>query len=249
MPELAPRTATPSADFVTMSAQAALANERVLGTQVIMTGTLAARPAAGSAGRLYFATDVNGGELQRDTGAAWAAVGVDILHAVAHNAGGADALAIDAVAGTGSLRTLGYGAQKALSGAGLTNVQTLLGADVIVSVTAGVWTDVFSVALTAGTWLVIAAVTINMGGQMTVNCRLWDGTTVHASQQVTTKAAGSATDDEPVTLSVITSPVGNVTERFSFTSAVASSGATAKAAMNANGTGNNASIIQAIRLA
>jgi hypothetical protein len=37
-------------------------------------------------------------------------------HASTHNAGGADALAIDAAAGTGSLRTLGTGAQQAVAG-------------------------------------------------------------------------------------------------------------------------------------
>lgn len=37
-------------------------------------------------------------------------------HASTHNAGGGDALAIDAVAGTGSLRTLGAGAQQACAG-------------------------------------------------------------------------------------------------------------------------------------
>jgi hypothetical protein len=39
-----------------------------------------------------------------------------LAHAFRHNAGGADALAIDAVAGTGSLRTLGTGATSACAG-------------------------------------------------------------------------------------------------------------------------------------
>ena len=37
-------------------------------------------------------------------------------HAARHNAGGADALASDAAAGTASLRTLGTGATQALAG-------------------------------------------------------------------------------------------------------------------------------------
>lgn len=37
----------------------------------ITQGTLSARPAAGTAGRLYFATDANGGTLYFDSGATW----------------------------------------------------------------------------------------------------------------------------------------------------------------------------------
>lgn len=37
----------------------------------ITTGLLAARPVAGTSGRLFFATDDNGGTLYLDTGAAW----------------------------------------------------------------------------------------------------------------------------------------------------------------------------------
>lgn len=59
------------ASYVTTAAEAGLSAEKVLGTDVIMSGTLAARPAAATAGRLYFATDDAGGTLYRDTGAAW----------------------------------------------------------------------------------------------------------------------------------------------------------------------------------
>ncbi len=51
--------------------------------RVYQTGLLSARPAFGTAGQFYFATDVNGGTLYLDTGAAWiqiaAAVGSSIL--------------------------------------------------------------------------------------------------------------------------------------------------------------------------
>src|SRR3990167_4146649 len=57
------------ATYVVTSANAELTTELVLGTDVIMAGTLAARPAAGTAGRLYYATDTD--ELFRDNGAAW----------------------------------------------------------------------------------------------------------------------------------------------------------------------------------
>lgn len=60
-----------NASFVTTASESGLSAEKVLGTAVIMSGTLAARPAAGTAGRLYFATDVNSGTLYRDNGSTW----------------------------------------------------------------------------------------------------------------------------------------------------------------------------------
>lgn len=68
-------TAAPrAAGYVVSAADPTLTAELVLGTAVIMSGTLAARPAASLNGRLYFATDDNGGTLYRDTGAAWVQV-------------------------------------------------------------------------------------------------------------------------------------------------------------------------------
>lgn len=61
-------------------------------------GTAAARPAAGTAGLLYFATDTN--KLSYDTGTTWQAVTADV----------------DPVAGVGGLRTLGAGSQQAAAG-------------------------------------------------------------------------------------------------------------------------------------
>lgn len=61
-----------TASYVTTAPEAGLSNEQVLGTAVNMAGTLASRPAAATAGRLYFATDT--GVLYRDAGAAWAQV-------------------------------------------------------------------------------------------------------------------------------------------------------------------------------
>ncbi|HZT08593.1 MAG TPA: hypothetical protein VFC51_16340 [Chloroflexota bacterium] len=48
-----------------------LAGARTLATHAVMAGSLAARPPAGLAGRLYLATDTNGGTLYRDSGASW----------------------------------------------------------------------------------------------------------------------------------------------------------------------------------
>ncbi len=55
--------------FILYQADAELANAKILGPDIIMRGTLAARPAASIAGRLYFATD--NGLLYRDNGASW----------------------------------------------------------------------------------------------------------------------------------------------------------------------------------
>ncbi len=44
----------------------------------IGSGTNAARPAFGNAGRLYFSTDINGGTLYRDSGAAWVQVALGV---------------------------------------------------------------------------------------------------------------------------------------------------------------------------
>ena len=60
------------ATYVVTSANATLTAELVLGTDVIMAGTAAARPAAGTAGRLYYSTDTL--ILERDTAAAWVIV-------------------------------------------------------------------------------------------------------------------------------------------------------------------------------
>ena len=72
------------ATYVVSSANATLTAELVLGTDVIMAGALAARPAAGTAGRLYLVTDDDGGTLFRDTGAAWVQVSKGVTEAAGH---------------------------------------------------------------------------------------------------------------------------------------------------------------------
>ena len=76
------------APYVTTAAVAGLSAEVVLGTSVIMKGTLGARPAAGINGRLYYVTDSGQQRLTRDTGSAWE----NLVHADSHAAGGIDAL-------------------------------------------------------------------------------------------------------------------------------------------------------------
>ncbi len=61
--------------FVVTAADATLTNEKVLGTAVLMRGTMAARPAAGTEGRFYASTDETPNTLYRDNGASWDAIG------------------------------------------------------------------------------------------------------------------------------------------------------------------------------
>lgn len=83
-----------------------------------LTGTHAQLPAALIVGRLYYCS--THGAFYRDNGASWVTCTVAAeagAHAASHQPGGADAMAVDAAAGTGSLRTLGTGAQQACAGA------------------------------------------------------------------------------------------------------------------------------------
>jgi hypothetical protein len=74
-----------TSQYVVGAADATLTNELVLGTSVIMSGTLAARPAASLAGREYFATDDNGGTLYRDSGSAWVAITIPLAFMLAND--------------------------------------------------------------------------------------------------------------------------------------------------------------------
>ena len=62
--------------FITWQATAGLTNDKVLGADVIMAGVVASRPAAATAGRLYYVSDAGAERITRDTGAAW----TDLLH-------------------------------------------------------------------------------------------------------------------------------------------------------------------------
>lgn len=78
------------AQYITAAADATLTNELVLGSAVIMSGVLGSRPAFGTAGRLYYATDDNGGTFYRDTGSAWQQIGPATTHSLtSHSLSGA----------------------------------------------------------------------------------------------------------------------------------------------------------------
>jgi len=167
-------------------------------------------------------------------------------HSARHEAGGADVLAIDAAAATGSLRTLGYGATKALSGAGLTTAEADLAADVSVAA-ADTWYDGPSVSLVAGTWFIVAHLQMvtadtNGGG---LQAKLWNGTTVEASGEIGRGQAIAALDVTLVGVVVLTA-----TETWKISGAARYVNASKlAAAMGWNGAGNNASSIRAVRIA
>lgn len=78
--------APPDAPYITTAVVAGLSAEKVLGTDIIMKGTLAARPAAGINGRLYYVTDSATSRLTRDTGSTWD----NLNHGNTHAPGGLD---------------------------------------------------------------------------------------------------------------------------------------------------------------
>lgn len=75
------------AEYITYASNAALTGEKVLGTDIVLRGVASSRPAAGLAGRLYYATDE--GVLYRDNGTSWE-VYSDALHAMTWTFTGAD---------------------------------------------------------------------------------------------------------------------------------------------------------------
>lgn len=70
------------------------ANLPSLAGGLLLRGTFASRPAAGStnSGLYYLATDNNGGTLWQSTGSTWVQVSAGVSHGVTHSSGGADAL-------------------------------------------------------------------------------------------------------------------------------------------------------------
>ena len=251
------------AQYVVGAADATLTAELVLGTAVIMEGTLGTRPAASLNGRLYVSTDETGGRIvYRDTSAAWnriafpagTAVFDPAAHAARHNAGGADVMAIDAAAATGSLRTLGAGAAQAAAGNHahtLTTASAQLGADQAIA-TAGTFVDAVSVSLAAGVWLIIAGTQGHVAPGVSNSAagfvvKLWDGTTVFASGEGAAYQGTFAVPTEVnVALAAIRTLGGTTTVKTSATTAGGTG--TIKAATTDSGSGNNATWILAVKI-
>ena len=101
-----------------------------------------------------------------------------------------------------------------------------------------------SVSLAAGTWLVIGVVTV-AGNGSNVTAKLWDSTTVESSAEGTNPATG----DQAVALTVAGIVAPGSTPTYKVSVASSGTGNSIKAAAIANGAGNNASHIRAVRIA
>lgn len=114
------------ASYVTTVAEASLSNEKVLGVDVVMRGTLASRPAASVNGRLYFVADASSERLTRDNGTTWDDIEADwdfvtgkpttfapSAHATSHQHGGSDEVAV-AAAGANAIPKADAGGKLAV---------------------------------------------------------------------------------------------------------------------------------------
>lgn len=240
-------TAPTNADYVTFQSWSLLGGEKVLGTDVIMAGTNAARPAAATSGRIYVTTDAPI-TIQRDNGATWLAAGFqnpmttaeDIIKggasgAQARLAAGANDTVLTVIAGV-----LGYRYPV------LTTLEASLGSDFTIT-PASTWVDIgVSVSCTAGTWLLLASITWNPGGQRQVQFRLTDGTSHETSQGNSKSAAGSAAEDKGLAMSGIVSPGSTTTWKIQAFSPNTDTVAKAQGSIGASG--NIATRLVAVRI-
>lgn len=135
------------------------------------------------------------------------------------------------------------------SGSGsITNAEAALGGDVQLPVS-GTWYDGPGVSLAAGTWLVTGHITF---WRTATTATIWfgritDGTNHHASSQAyTTSVAGTGAN---VAMTAILTLTGTTTIKLQGTTSAGNTACLMKAATTANGSGNNATQITAIRLA
>ena len=108
-------------DAVAAAAVAHATSHKHGGSDEVATATAAADaiPKAGATGKLaigWFPTGTSATDVCIGNDARLSDARTPTAHASSHNAGGGDALAIDAAAGTGSLRTLGTSATSACAG-------------------------------------------------------------------------------------------------------------------------------------
>ena len=137
-------------------------------------------------------------------------------------------------------------------GLALTTAQAALSGDVAMA-TAGTWYDGPSVSLAAGTWIVIATVDVQSGDPVANNpcaifARLWDGTTTWESgEQYMFRGGVAGNKMGTITLKAVITLGSTTTVKASCTSS--HNTGNIKAALSANGVGNNASQITAVRVA
>lgn len=130
----------------------------------------------------------------------------------------------------------------------ITYASAVLSADVAGSATVGQWADVLSVALAAGTWLVVCSAlsTQNSAGAGYISYRLWDGTTTFTVFDSMGNIGASAPFS--ATLSALVVAASAITLRLSIVSG-RNGGAMARAAGINVPVGNNATQINAVKLA
>lgn len=127
-------------------------------------------------------------------------------------------------------------------------VSAALGADVTCT-TSNTWVEGPSVTLAAGTWLVHARAQCqcnNVLGAVRWYARLTDGTTHHASAQSDgTAVLGSSV---PLALAALVTLGAETTLKLQVAVSAGAATCLLKAALSANGSGNNATTVQALRL-
>lgn len=130
----------------------------------------------------------------------------------------------------------------------ITNVSASLSANVSLT-TSATWYDGPSISLPAGTWLVLGQITHNRSATTaeTIYARITDGTNHYSSTQFY-HASVTGTGVE-LTLNKIITLIAATTIKLQATSSSGASTSTMVAATTANGSGNNATNITAIRLA
>jgi hypothetical protein len=143
----------------------------------------------------------------------------------------------------GSVTAIGGGS------ASLTYQQAGLGADVDIP-TPGTFADGPSVTLSAGTWLLCGVVTVTAAGGVAGKfyAKMWDGTTVGSSAQGHSNES-TGTGTMPIALPPYVAVVASGTPVWKISVTADGAGPDIKAAMNANGAGNNASRIVAVKIA
>ena len=131
-----------------------------------------------------------------------------------------------------------------------TSSTAALGSDVTMT-TAGTYYDGPSLALTAGTWLILGQVTLqttSTAAAVQFVGKLWDGTTVAASgEDVVGATASAAVKNALISLSKVVTLAGSATWKIRCTSNTASQ--LIKAATPQYGSGNNASVLSAVKIA
>lgn len=135
-----------------------------------------------------------------------------------------------------------------VDGGSLTSASAALGADVQLT-TSNTWYDGPSVSLAAGTWLVSSHTTLVRTATTAITYfnRISTGTVHYASTQA--YQASVANHSDSVSLSAVITLVETTTIKIQTTTNAGASTALMKAATTANGSGNNATQIVAVKIA